>query len=102
MRYTVIFDTRITPATSATVRNFTSARAGSAGRTASAGRSGFDETPFLGVLFARSLMLVHRCSRHVSLPSASPPTNGTRTCWIDISGTGGADAIAVPHLGDTD
>jgi len=30
--------------------------------------------------------------------SASPPTNGTRTCCGESSGTGGAEAIVIPHL----
>src|SRR3954468_4783078 len=88
MRYTVIFETRMTPATSATVRNLTSARAGSTGRTA-------------GCLLSSSPRVAgmsHRHLRHVSGRRLPHRRSGHARALPETSGTGGASAIAVPHL----
>src|SRR3954471_14183471 len=78
----------MTPATSATVRNLTSARAGSTGRTAG---SLLSSPP-------RVAGMSHRHLRHVSGRRLPHRRSGHARAPAETSGTGGASAIAVPHL----
>src|SRR5215471_12263648 len=96
MRYTVILDTRITAATSATVRKRTSERPASASvwlASSRAARERRDEGP-LPAPDCADVDMTSPNLWHVSVRRL-PLRRTTRTCFLERSGTSGTDAIAV-------